>query len=502
MRQALHIFKKDVRHLRFEIAIVLIVTAAFAFVSARRAFWLDDPGANRGPAWMMSQFLLPLAWWILIVRVIHTETLPGDRQFWITRPYEWKSLLGAKLLFIAAFVNLPLLAADVMIIGAYGFRPWAEIPGLLWRQVLCSVVFLLPVAVVCAVTSGLVQLLSAGFVVFVAVLVWSTALPGTTPGGSWGALDWVTLYYAILVAALAALPILIWQYAARKTWAARGVAAGAAIVAMLGGTLIPWTSAFAIQSRLSKQRFDVLAMHVEFDWERKWLARARVDRDEKQVQIELPLRITGMPAGMDAKPDGLVMAIEAPDGAVWRTTRKPWAQVSADRFLSLYSDVDAAFYRKVKDVPVKLRGTFYFTVYGNSLATNIPSNSRYVAVPRMGRCAASGPTGGDGYFLLCGSAFRWEPALVIARFVEPGKHAVNGIASHPLRRLQPLSYSPFPADLDINPVSQFFSWTTSPTKLSEVVIQSEEPLAHVKREFEIDGLRLGEFEVKPTSVLR
>ena len=153
MRQALHIFKKDVRQLWFEIAIALIVTAAFAFIGARRGFWLDDPGANRSVAWSMVQLILPLAWWILIARVVYGEILPGDRQFWITRPYRWTSLLGAKLLFIGVFVNLPLLAADVIILRAYGFLPGEEIQGLVWKQILCTLVFLLPVAAVCAITT-------------------------------------------------------------------------------------------------------------------------------------------------------------------------------------------------------------------------------------------------------------------------------------------------------------------------------------------------------------
>src|SRR3954454_22691378 len=140
MRQALHIFKKDVRQLWFEIVIVLIVTAAFAFIGARRGSWLDDPRANRSVAWSMVQLMLPLAWWILIARVVYGEMLPGDRQFWITRPYRWTSLLGAKLLFIGMFVNLPLLAADVIILLAYGFLPGEEMQGLMWKQILCTLV--------------------------------------------------------------------------------------------------------------------------------------------------------------------------------------------------------------------------------------------------------------------------------------------------------------------------------------------------------------------------
>ena len=193
MWQALHIFKKDVRQFWFEIAIVLFVTAAFAFIGARRGSWLDDPGANRSVAWSMVQLMLPLAWWILIARVVYGDILPGDRQFWITRPYRWTSLLGAKLLFIAVFVNLPLLAADVIIIRAYGFAPAEEIQGLVWKQILCTLVFLLPVAAVCAITSGFFQLLSVAFILLVGVLVWNVVIPGFTPGATGGVLDWITL---------------------------------------------------------------------------------------------------------------------------------------------------------------------------------------------------------------------------------------------------------------------------------------------------------------------
>jgi hypothetical protein len=496
MRQALHIFKKDARHLWFEIAIVLAVTAAFAFIGARRGLWLIDPAVNRNVAWTMAQLALPLAWWILIARVVHAETLPGNRQFWITRPYRWTSLLGAKVLFVAAFVNLPLLVADVIIIRAYGFAPEAEIPGLLWTQALLSAAFLLPVAALCAVTSGFVELLSAGFVFLVGVLAWNIVVPQLTPGATWGALDWITVYYAILVAALAALIVLIWQYAKRKTGATRSIAAAAAIAVMLGGALIPWTSAFAIQSRLSKQRIDTLSMHVVFDSDRKWLARARVSGDDGQVAIDLPLHITGIPAGMEAKPDGLVTAIEAPDGTVRQSARRPWMQVDSEgQLLSLESVVDGAFYRSVKDKPVRLRGTLYFTLYGNRRTTRIPFGSRRVAVPGMGFCSASRATRGATYFLFCSSAFRSEPELVSVHFAELGKDAFREVAPYQVPRR--LSYSPFPADLDISPVSQYFTFTNSPRELSDAVIDSLEPVAHVQREFELDGLRLGEFEVHP-----
>jgi hypothetical protein len=498
MRQALHIFKKDVRQLWFEIAITLIVTAAFAFIGARRGFWLDDPGANRSVAWSMVQLMLPLAWWILIARVVYGEILPGDRQFWITRPYRWTSLLGAKLLFIGVFVNLPLVAADVIILRAYGFLPGEEMQGLMWKQILCTLVFLLPVAAICAITTGFVQLLSVGFVLLVGMLVWNVAIPGLPPSATGGVLDWVAIYYVFLVAALAAFTILIWQYAKRKTWANRAVAFAAAIVALAGGALIPWTSAFAIQSRLSQGRVNGSSMQVVFDSDRKWLARARLDGDDGRVQLELPLRINGIPDGMKAKPIGLVMAIESPDGVVWQAPGRPWMQVSPESDLvSLQAGVDGSVYRRVKDKPAKIRGTLYFTLYGNRQTTRIPFQGRPVAVASLGLCSASRTTRGQMYFLLCSSAFRSEPDLVSVHFVELGKNTFREVSPY-IAPKRP-SYSPFPADLDISPVSQYFTFATVRGELSDVVIDSLEPLGHVQRQFELDGLRLGEFEVNPAA---
>jgi len=45
-------------------------------------------------------FILPLTWWALAARVIHSEALPGDRQFWLTRPYRRQPAGARKALFI------------------------------------------------------------------------------------------------------------------------------------------------------------------------------------------------------------------------------------------------------------------------------------------------------------------------------------------------------------------------------------------------------------------
>lgn len=95
MQQALHIFKKDVRYLSGEILLVIALAGVFAWKLA--AQW--------------AEILLPIAAVYLIARLIHAEAIPGERQFWTTRPYRWQSLLAAKILFILAFVSGPTLVA-------------------------------------------------------------------------------------------------------------------------------------------------------------------------------------------------------------------------------------------------------------------------------------------------------------------------------------------------------------------------------------------------------
>jgi hypothetical protein len=88
MSQILHIFKKDARHLWPEILISLALTAAFVHVSfgGRSNFSRGDSPYLPIVVALLSA-LVPVGWWVLSVRLIHDESLVGESQFWITRPY-------------------------------------------------------------------------------------------------------------------------------------------------------------------------------------------------------------------------------------------------------------------------------------------------------------------------------------------------------------------------------------------------------------------------------
>lgn len=496
MRQALHIFKKDVRHLWFEIAVAITVVVAFTFTGARRALWLADPTTNRTAAWTMVLILLPLTWWTLIARVIHAEALPGDRQFWITRPYSWKSLLGAKALFILAFINLPMFLADIAIVRAYGLRPLgAELPGLLWSQVLLAIVFVLPIAALSALTGGFVQLVLAILAPCAIALAVAIVVPEVVLGGFWGGSEWVRAYYVLLVISVAAPTILVWQYATRRTSTARFLAVASAMLAVLGIALIPWSAAFKIQSWFSKRSVEQPLAHVDFDSSAKWLTRAVMERGDR-VRVELPLKVTALPVGMSAKPEGFSVRLEAPDGAMWHTDQGlvSYASNMGQEF-SLQVTVDGAFYKKVKDEPMRVRGSLYLTIFGKGQTARVPFGDQSVPVQRVGVCAASGGANRQSAFLICSSAFRFPPVLVSYRFMQSTKEGTEDLRTSTQPRA--ISYSPFPAAPGIVPVSQDFAFSIAPiarVELSEARVDTVEPLAYIQRNFEIDNLRLGDFQ--------
>src|SRR5208283_6127454 len=100
MRHALAIFRKDVRHLWPAIAIVLAIELLLGWASFSPRAGLA--GLRQGP-----DSIAALGWWYLIVSVIQQEAVPGNRQYWLTRPFSRWDLLAAKLMFILVFLCLP-----------------------------------------------------------------------------------------------------------------------------------------------------------------------------------------------------------------------------------------------------------------------------------------------------------------------------------------------------------------------------------------------------------
>src|ERR1017187_2282386 len=115
MRQVAVIFRKDVRRLWPQVAGALGLPALVG--------WIDSQPSSTGAIAPLAGALWAACWTYLAASVIQQERLPGDRQYWLTRPYDWRQLLSAKVLFVLAFAVLPLVAVKAAALSVNGIAP-------------------------------------------------------------------------------------------------------------------------------------------------------------------------------------------------------------------------------------------------------------------------------------------------------------------------------------------------------------------------------------------
>jgi hypothetical protein len=238
MNQIINIFRKDFRRHWYVIVLSVAILVAFAWNEPR--LWVPQVPQHLGENILLSIYsgwlppLVVIGWMILIVRVVHGESLVGDRQFWTTRPYEWKKLLIAKALFFIAFINLPLLIVQGVLLWKADFAPTSYVKGLLWTQFLWVLVVILPMTALATVTSSFGQtvLVTLGIpLLLIGCIALSSLIPHTPHAGLLEAYSiQESLRNLVLVGTCAA--VVIWQYARRRTLQSRLLLIGAAAVAL------------------------------------------------------------------------------------------------------------------------------------------------------------------------------------------------------------------------------------------------------------------------------
>ena len=448
--------------------LLLILTAVFTFTAIKT----NDSG------W--AEILLIPAAAFTIARLIHAEAIPGDRQFWITRPYRWQSLLAAKLLFVLAFINLPIFLAQSIIVLADRFPLASMFPGLLWEQILLLACLSFPIIAFAAVTSRIRAFIFAGLVLFTVLVGLPRLLFGAV--NRWIALDnwpisieWVRDSIAVLAITAVALGIFYVQYRFRATMLSRTLAVGALAAVALVYVLMPWQLAWAVEARLSKQPAMGESLRVApgaIAFHDQW----------RRVFLDVPIKVTDVAAGIELRPDALKIAFRDATGQIWQPSlRVSEHSASTDSagtaILHGSTPLDRKLIDQWRDRPLKVHGSLYFTVFGNKREKTIELAGPPANVMDGLQCYA-----GFVHDIFCRSAFRWPDRMVDAKGATADTRAFTEF----------ISYSPFPAEISINPIAT--RWASAPAfgkRLDEITIVVAEPLAHVRRDFELAGVRLG-----------
>lgn len=427
MKQILHIFAKDARHLWAEILLSGAVTAAFACAcpanwrAAEGMYYFRTASISTGETELFAEileFLVLVSWWLLISNLIHDERLVGDRQFWLTRPYEWKKLLAAKLLFLVVFLYLPLFIAQSALLAAAGFQPLSHLIGLLFNLLLISGMVILPLVAIASLTSNFARMTLAllGVLLSIAALLALASrinLESIT-------LPWETgadLALAICLCAAA----MVSQYATRKTRTSILLLVALPILFFaIGEFIVP---SKALVNRAYPPSASAAGMPAQFSYFSSGVntPSANAGRLPREVTVQIPLEVSGVADRSVVMPDAITATLETTGGFRWNSG---WqllyvTQISpADKTTHVSFVMPLAAYDQLESAALTLHLTLALTQESAGRVTSVSLPDDRFSVPGFGVCspqdAPDNPDEIAGFF--CMSPLR-EPQLTQIQLV-------------------------------------------------------------------------------------
>ena len=455
MSQILHIFRKDARHHLPEILLSFALLVAFAFEQPRD--WTGQAAEFRFLTVLLN-FLpgfMVVSWVFLIVRLVQGESLVGDRQFWITRPYEWHKLLAAKLLSIIFFVHLPLFIAQLCLLKIAEFPVASSIPGLVFVHLLFATTIVMPSITLASITSGIGQaalvLLAVLLLVLGMAMLATTVFPESDLSNATDSLDGF-LYVG------ACLTVILTQYLYRKALLSRLVLAGAVAVVFLIIAVTPYgriiTHDFPLPTRphpLPAQ----FALDPSLSFSHQ--GPHQPNSFGEDVELEIPLQITDMAEKTIVQIPAMKLELDLPNGDHWTSRwRRLEASVSSGRTRVWPSlTMKKALFNKIKDTPVKAHLSLGFNVYQMGPATQFILAGDRLNIPGGARCLNDLSSN----WLRCFAALKEpQPMFVVAQLPSDACPVSADVLNEPFAAF-PASFSNLGSDsspdLEFSPIRQF-----------------------------------------------
>jgi len=398
VRQILAIFAKDAR--RFWLEILICISLLIALLLVYPATWrVEDLPVDisririfgEGPTGLLAGsvvVLIPIAWLVLIARAVHCERLVGNTQFWLTRPYDWRKLLGAKLLYLAAFLYVPFFVAQCVLLREGGFHPFHYLGGLLFNLLLLTAVGVLPLVALATITTGfgrLMLVLLGVALVIVAAAVANSAMPSYVTSSVPDILSGNLAIGVIFCGSLATAIVMYGRRRAKAGW-----------LILLALTLVMCSTAFfdpdsALVERYYPELSSGSAAPVAFAYGAQGLNQpgATFTDDKRGVDIAIPMLASGVQDGYVAIPEALRVIMTNAAGARWES---PWQGFAEERFLPgmratwVHFRMRRSVYEQFKAMPVTLRVSIAATMARKASESVIPLPDADFAVPEIGVC--------------------------------------------------------------------------------------------------------------------
>jgi hypothetical protein len=346
MSHVLHVFKKDLRRLRWAVAAWIAAVVARLIVNtagAELSFGSLDLQLVVANLSDLLHFVEILLLALIVSGLVHDEPLVGADAFWLTRPIGGVALLAAKLSFAALFlVAVPMAGESIVIAAVAGDRQVALHAALafafsqtLWVSVLLALAAVTPSLMRFLLTlAGSVAALAVGLSVLLTTVLLTGAVDDNgyaesllTDGTSW-------VVWRLLVTGAALLAV-SYQYRHRRAGRAVAIGVVCVVAAEVISDRFPWRfglppepdpGAWARDAALSPAALDAaVAPRASED-------ALGMSRTATRKYVGAPLRLAGTPADSSADRIATKTRVEFPDG-----TRLESAQA--------------------RDVPVELHGS-------------------------------------------------------------------------------------------------------------------------------------------------
>jgi hypothetical protein len=511
MPQTLHIFMKDVRRLWWAAAATLVILAELAKYDSWRSDWM----AGVAEGWL--NILLPLAWAALIGLAVEQDPLPGDRQFWITRPYSRRALLSAKILFALVFVHVPSFLADCVVLAARGFQPLAALGPLLWKQVTLAAALTIPALALASLvrnfTHFMLALLSAaGIIIVLRGAVYSQNGPRPP-------IDTVLFGIIVLTIATAAAAVTALQFLRRRTAISRSIGSAAAVLAAAIFVWLPPSSTWSLRSRLASAHPN-LELHID----KLPLQRlnGHVGPAANRAVVAIPFSVSGAPPDERYHLQPLGLAVESAAGKRYPAfdpyRDNPSDKIPLDSYIFreeptgtqswLIIRANTAAYNEMKDGPVTISGAMRATLTHVAPPLVLPALVNGANVGAM-RCYG---TQDENRWNEGSLKFECESPRDIPEFTWASL-SLPEVPQEWTNRMLYGTYTPSPWPTWLSPLHRYESryalaahWTNNPADQwrapmdaldrAHVIVRRELPAGYSLLKYELKNVRLQDYELK------
>jgi hypothetical protein len=389
MPQVLHIFRKDGRRHWPEILVSLLLLGLYVRLNLHP--WQHDLPSSFffGRLFSLRGTITPaliLFWFFVVLRVVHSENLVGDRQWWVTKPYVWWKLLIAKLLFVCLVICLPLFFIQLYFLHWHGFPVFRNISTILGMQIGLAIALFLPGLIISALTRTLGQAILTVVGIFLAFLgaAWlaggfsDSAMTGPSP---------VSDTIQLLIYFLCATGVLLWQFARRQTWQSCGIVFVCVAILVVIANIPPDGKNVENEYRLVESNQAPIIVNLRSP-DLDTTIRGISPDLSSDVSFQIPLKISGIAERNVILFNGLKLTLTIPDGGTWtRGWRATYGEVwPGDERSELSYEMKRQEYERLKNSNVRMQIELALSQFAEDQPRELILSSELFSDEKLGTC--------------------------------------------------------------------------------------------------------------------